>query len=611
MRALAVGLVILHHAGLGFSGGYVGVDVFFVLSGYLITGVILHDVDAGRWSWRGFYERRIRRILPVSAVAILAVLALAPMVFLPSESRQIADAAMWQAAFSSNLYYWQHTGYFDLDSRMQPLLHFWSLAVEEQFYMVFPVLLVAAYRRSRRAAMWLIVAAAATSCLMSVWPVVSPYFEHGDTYYLLPSRAWELLAGAGLWFVPRCAWRAGVRDALTWAGLAGIVAASWLYTPETAFPGFAAGLPVLGTVLVIWAQGDGVTAAGRVLSWRPLRYVGRISYSLYLWHWPALVFVPLVWGPGYTWAALAITAGLSVLSYHGIEQPLRKPSGPLEQVHWRFAALACLAVVWGGMQIAPPKEDATRWVSYITSPEAVRQKDLRQIGDLGGDGPAFVLWGDSHANALVPGVDLAAQQHGVWGYVIARPGCLPMDAYQWWHGESCPEDRATIDETYRFIREHRIPTVILASRWSIFTATTPESRSLRAIGLDPHAPGDNIPVFNEAVRRSFARLHDMDVRIIAVTQPPELSFDPRTAWEVPWRFAPKTVGLDGHHRQRAAALPALRRADAVVDVDDLFTHGGSARWYRDGELLYSDDDHMSSAAARMLAPQLAAAMAGQ
>jgi peptidoglycan/LPS O-acetylase OafA/YrhL len=332
LRAIAVLSVLFFHADLGCSGGFVGVDVFFVVSGYLITGLILKDIDAGRFGITQFWERRIRRILPALSIVVLFCLAMGWFFFSPLDYRKLGQSAFAQALLVSNIFFWQtagKAGYFDESSvEITPLLHTWSLAVEEQFYLLFPFLLLACRGFSRRRLARLTLVLGAISLGLSVY---CSYYYRVANFYLLPTRAWELLIGA--WPAIVLSTRDPARwlkESVSWAGLAAILAAIFLYNRETRFPGITALPPCVGAALIIWANRSSCTSVGKILAWPPLVYIGLISYSLYLWHWPLLAFGRyLVPGPlsvGERGLLLLIGLVLAALSLKFVETPFRQRS---------------------------------------------------------------------------------------------------------------------------------------------------------------------------------------------------------------------------------------------------------------------------------------------
>jgi peptidoglycan/LPS O-acetylase OafA/YrhL len=329
LRALAVLLVLGFHLEMRqFSGGFIGVDVFFVISGYLITGIIAKEIDASRFSILGFYERRVRRILP----ALFAVMAASSLLIfrylLPSEVISYAKSMLGATFSYSNFYFWSTSDYFDAPAHTKPLLHTWSLAVEEQFYVVLPLLLLFLARQWSRRRNSILVALALLSLGWSAW---SAYHSPDAAFYLPVSRAWELLTGSllALNIVPAIHSR-WARETSSLVGLALICYAAVFYTSTTPFPGFAALLPCVGSAMILASGRHGSSMVGKILSLKPITFIGLISYSVYLWHWPLIVFTKMGFLPEiprrhifYVPIIVALSLILGYLSWRFIEQPFR------------------------------------------------------------------------------------------------------------------------------------------------------------------------------------------------------------------------------------------------------------------------------------------------
>lgn len=350
LRAIAVMAVILFHAGLTqFSGGFVGVDVFFVISGFLITTILIKDQERGGISISKFYQRRAKRIMPVLFVVILATLPVTWMFLPPPELKSYFSSIAATATFSSNILFWYESGYWDTATSLKPLIHTWSLAVEEQYYIVFPLLVMAAWRLGRAWFTAIILALVAAS----LW-----FAEHYLTtdpmmsFYMLPSRAWELLVGSitALYLLRRTTPISSgpLNQVLSLAGLGMIVYAILTYTEQTPFPGINAALPVIGTALIIAATGPR-TLVGFILGSKPFVLIGLISYSAYLWHQPILaVFKLRGFGEVSTAGsilAIALTLGLSVLSYRFVEKPVRLGASVFGSKPFTSTAVATIAFV--------------------------------------------------------------------------------------------------------------------------------------------------------------------------------------------------------------------------------------------------------------------------
>ena len=324
LRAIAVIPVILFHAGIsGFSGGFIGVDIFFVISGYLITSILIDDIEKGQFSLIGFYERRARRILPALFLVMLACIPFAWMWMLPSSLKDFSQSIIATNLFSSNILFWRESGYFDSIAEKKPLLHTWSLAVEEQYYIIFPLFLFFAWRRSEKHVFRITVAFALCSFLLSEWG-----WRNYTTanFFLSPTRAWELLAGSiTAYHVRRCGIQSN--NALSCLGLLGIFLGVILFSDSTPIPSVFALLPVVSVVLLV-IYTDSKTWVGRLLSTQILVGVGLISYSAYLWHQPLFAFARIrsVEHPsGVVMLALSLLAiALAWLGWKYVEKPFRR-----------------------------------------------------------------------------------------------------------------------------------------------------------------------------------------------------------------------------------------------------------------------------------------------
>ena len=289
LRALAVLPVILFHAGFElFGGGFIGVDIFFVISGYLITTIIIDDIENNRFSLAHFYERRARRILPALFLVSISMVILAWITFDLLTLRKFGNAIIGVGTFLSNVVFWRAEGYFDESAELNPMLHTWSLAVEEQYYLFFPIFLLSIWGFGRNFTFWVIVVLAILSLSLSEWG-----WRNMPTanFYLAPSRIWELLAGSISAFIVK---KYGVRDNNLFSlfGFLAIIFSIFIYDQSTPFPSIYTLIPVLGIVLLILFA-DKTTHVGRLLSNKLLVGVGLVSYAAYLWHQPLLAFTRL------------------------------------------------------------------------------------------------------------------------------------------------------------------------------------------------------------------------------------------------------------------------------------------------------------------------------
>ena len=329
LRAIAVVGVVLFHAGLGMPGGFAGVDVFFVISGYLITRLILRDLKLGDFSILTFWERRIRRILPALTVVVVAVLVTGWFLSLPFHYLVTGQSAIALAALSSNIQFWRTTDYFAPDAEENPLLHTWSLSVEEQFYIIVPFLLFLLFRlRQGHLIPTLLMIGCMVSLILSVYHL---RIDPSGAFYLLPSRAWELGVGSMLAVLPPARSRP-VQSALGYTCLALILLTFFFFDPRFPFPGIAALPPVLGAAFIILAGYKNTNESSpepmvtRVLGFQPIVFVGLCSYSFYLWHWPFFAYHRYLFSsppkPSIAVGYIVISFLMAITSLYLVEKPL-------------------------------------------------------------------------------------------------------------------------------------------------------------------------------------------------------------------------------------------------------------------------------------------------
>ncbi len=479
LRAVAIIPVLLFHAGIGaVSGGYVGVDVFFVISGYLITSLIREDLEAGRFSILGFYNRRIRRILPALVFVAVTTAFAALLILTPAALTDFSKSLASVSAFASNFYFWKASGYFENSALLRPLLHTWSLAVEEQFYIFMPIAAYLVHRFFR--ARWFSIFAAAALASLALSMLATQRAPTAN-FFLLPTRAWELLLGALLAgaTLPRVGeW---TRQALSLLGLALIVWAALAYDDATPFPGVAALVPCLGAALVI-AFADR-TWAGQALASPPMVAIGLISYSLYLVHWPIAVFwrTLTLREPNLTDAAgiIALSLAIAAFSWRFVEQPFRKRGTSSNAMvigigATALAAMGALGVLGWAANGLPQRFPHTAPVETAEQAEALwrngvcfYQHDIpyeswrAEQCVINPDGAIPVLlWGDSFAAHYAPGIMDTASQARVYQYTAA--GCPPVLSY---YSYALPQCQAFNANALRIVEDLKIKRVILSARW--------------------------------------------------------------------------------------------------------------------------------------------------
>ena len=641
LRAFAVVPVVLFHAGVpGFSGGYVGVDVFFVISGFLITGILLRSVQTDRFSLLQFYERRIRRIFPALFAVLAATTVCAVCLLFPRELTNFGKSLFATSLFYANYHFMHDTAYFAAPADSKPLLHMWSLAVEEQFYLLFPVYLYAVWRWLRPWLLTLTLALSALSLGYSIWLMAN---APDQAFYSAPARAWELMLGSLLaMFISQRPAHSLLTphraSALTLLGLALICGPVVLYSESTAFPGAMAIPPVLGSALVLWAtQTTGNRAAG-LLSMPPLRFVRLISYSLYLWHWPVFVLYkiyaiePLTGTQ--TMSMLAAVLGLAILSWRFIERPFRLGGRVSSRTKVVGAGVATMVVGLSvGAAMALGDGLPRRFSSEVHRLLAVRDDapsaaDCRPLaadsaprvrlcalGVLTGVAPTFVVWGDSHAEALLPAISAAARQAGVSGLAYVRGGCPALagvaqarDGYR-----DCDE---TAESFMKFVADQpQLERVVLISRWAIYAMG---HRFGAELGHTVYITDDdattpsiatNQAVFERGVARTLGWITRLGRQATVVSQVPE------TEYSIPLTMA-RAAHLDrpvdlGPTRQDYLARQATVEATfarqlpnsqvVILRPERVLCAQEACPVAADGIPLYRDSNHLTRTSALALA----------
>jgi peptidoglycan/LPS O-acetylase OafA/YrhL len=519
LRAVAVLLVFAYHLeAFSVFGGFVGVDVFFVISGFLISSVILREIDESRFSLAAFYERRIRRIFPALIVMMFLSTIAAYFFMLPSELVSFAKSLVAALFSVSNFYFWRESGYFSPNGN-KPLLHTWSLGVEEQFYIFFPLFLMLVRRyfsgQFRRA----VIGVAAGSFLLSVF---GAYADPTSAFYLPVTRIWELLLGTmlSLHIFPAIQSRIW-RNLFSAIGLLLIVASAFAYSNRTHFPGIAALAPCCGAALIIAAGEAGTSVVGRLLSLQPVVFIGLISYSLYLYHWPVIVFQQMsmiqlrnVSNRNVHAAILVFSIAIATLSWRFVEAPFRRGRWMLRGASaFRFAGACTMVLAAIGLGILAFRGFPSRYTAaevaissyldsavparsgscFIESGQAVAEKF--DVADCMHQDPSrknYLLIGDSHAahvwyglHTVFPDVNfLQANASGCEPTIQHKQTRLldPLDDFLW--GDAC---KPMMEYVYKdYLPTHHVDRILIAARWE------PEDlprldytiRALKGQGLD-------------------------------------------------------------------------------------------------------------------------------
>jgi peptidoglycan/LPS O-acetylase OafA/YrhL len=477
LRALAVIPVILFHAGFEiFGGGFVGVDVFFVISGYLITSIIINDIEKERFSIINFYERRARRILPALFFIMLITIPFAWMWMIPTQLSDYSQSLIAVSLFASNILFWRESGYFDAAAEEKPLLHTWSLAVEEQYYLLFPVFLFFAWRFGKNKVFWAIVFIAAISLIISElgWRKYP-----SANFYLAPARAWELLAGSMAAFIIQ---KKGIQKSnlLAFIGLSFILVSVFIFDKSTPFPSLYAILPVVGVFLIV-LYGDKETLVGRLLGNKILVGIGLISYSAYLWHQPIFAFtrIRLLNYPSDLLMIFLclISIFLAYFSWRYIEKPFRSKnivnkkqilifslSGVLFFTSIGFLGhFGVIKSKFKAATFANWRDESLCIVSKTTDFDLVKDEMKERCHSPKGNNN-FILIGDSHAESLSKNLRLMIEKRGGNLITLLHNACLPVPGTSRYpFQQKCVENK---EAYWKFIQSSNA-TVILSARWRL------------------------------------------------------------------------------------------------------------------------------------------------
>lgn len=642
LRAIAVIVIILFHAEIAsFAGGFVGVDIFFVISGYLITRLIVADMDSGGFSIVTFYKRRVRRLFPALFAMLAVTLAVGILILLPRDLASLGRNVTGTTLFVSNFFFWEQAGYFEGDSHYKPLLHTWSLAVEEQFYIVYPLLLgLLRHWWPRSIKPVLLALAIASFCSAVLMMRIDPT----AAFYLAPFRAWELLLGALIVLRIFPAPSARLADLLSLCGAALILGSVLLYSDLTPFPGVSALAPCMGTALILYAGEQTRPVVNRLLALKPIVFIGLISYSVYLWHWPIFVYVRYYAieqlstqdSVGLLLCSLAVGA----LSWRLIEMPFRKSAGwrispPVFRLASGVMALSLFAggsiYAANGLPDRVPKQ-SQRLSDYALSmnPESdmcadvalqLRKGSPCTIGPP--DRARIFLWGDSHAGALFGAMQVLAKEgHStIYG---ATPRCPPL--------LGLGTDAACIDANQQrldYVLAHpEIDTVILAARWSLYLQGRMVEGTAETNGNLPRlfdAAGHEYEPFTRDASRQFRyafyalvkRLLSANKKVVLLYPVPETGYDiPSTLARINMQGgnpADFTIPRGVYDRRQLEALGLLdqlgrRRSLYRIYPEDAFCNRTDCMTSIDGRPLYFDSHHLSIPGSRILLPQLRAAL---
>ena len=640
LRAVAVIPVLLYHAGLGMPGGFVGVDVFFVISGYLITHLIIAEIAQGQFSILSFYERRARRLFPALFAMMAATILAAYFIMLPFDLEDLGKSIVATTFFAGNIWFYMEQGYFNEAAELQPLLHTWSLGVEEQYYVVFPILLVILNWVFKFQRLFLFIGLFALVSFVA--SILALRNAPEAAFYLPHLRAWELLIGSLLGLAVWRGWVAKIPISgisLHLVSLLGLALIIWpiiSYSPETPFPGLSALPPCLGTAILIGSGHIGGSITARLLSLRPTVFIGQLSYSLYLWHWPIISLgfyvtggLSLLQGIG----CLIATGFLAYLSWRFIELPVRrnKRIGQSTIFAASFGLMAMTVMVglmfWrteglpgrfdpAFLALADSQNFAhdRRECHFVTAKRA-REGDVCLRG-FEGAVASFVLIGDSHADAFSPALFDAASHLRLAGYQYTDGDFRPLPGVKMRHAK---ED-TRIEDLIKFLEARpSIKTLIYTGFWQHqFTGNS--YRHSGDVWVDENYDGSgsnyNRAATINGLTRLAARLPNHEI-ILLDDVPTGQSLDARAQLRLRRFNIWQTAGLpyEQYQKQRNQYEPYL--LEAAQKADNLHYHSifhnicdaDICPLFEDSVLLFRDGDHLSWKGALKLSSSVQAFLA--
>lgn len=624
LRALAVIPVILFHAGIGlFSGGFIGVDIFFVISGYLITTIILSEKKSGVFSLANFYERRARRILPALFLVMLATIPLAYLWFIPSDFKDFSQSLFAVTVSLSNFLFLSESGYFESATELKPLLHTWSLAVEEQYYLLFPLLLISMWKWKRSWMILVLVMLALASISLAQWASLN---EPKAAFYLLPTRFWELLIGSFVAAYLLKREQVAESSFLSSVGLLLIVYSMLFFDNQTPFPSVYTLIPTLGAALVIlFTTKESYTYV--LLSNKVMVSIGLISYSAYLWHFPLISLAKYrMMGEVDNWVMaglLGCTFMLAWLTWKYVETPTRDRRKFKRPLLIKFSIIGSL--FFGGIGYyghtnngLENRGDFSKYYNKTqlnvgkraTKTVSAKYNNLRVRG---GSPPSIALIGDSHTGRLFNQFEI--KNPGVGFLAISGPHCAPIAEFKLLKGGGkgwCRDINNKVFDT--ILDSNEIETVILFAEWSNYTTGYRDNDRPSLVSYRDNTSGsvsDNIQVFKVAFLATIKNLKEAGKRVIIINSTPEFPVSVFDTYIKKNHFNEENVliniTVEKYNVRNQAVQSIFSGLDGVdfVDVKPLFCGKLYCQGVApQGNILFSDTNHLTEKGAKIITDEL-------
>jgi len=637
LRAIAVIPIILFHAGFEtFSGGFIGVDIFFVISGYLITNVINSELDQDRFSIINFYERRARRILPALFLLMLVSIPFAWFWLLPLEMKYYSQSLVAVSLFASNILFWLQTGYFDPSSDLKPLLHTWSLGVEEQFYLFFPIILIFLRKSGSRWTFSSLTLILILSLGIAEW---ASYAFPSASFYLLLARVFELLIGSFAAFYlqqsNQISFNKSIREFTSLLGIILIAYATFFFNKETPFPSFYALVPALGTVLIILFSTQ-ETAVGKFIGNKAFVSIGLLSYSAYLYHQPLFAFARhrIIFEPTKTTFIFlsSFVFILAYLSWYFVESPFRNKekfnrisifTGSIFITIF-FISFGLFGHLSNGFENYRLKDLKQVYTIPDLGTSLCHRKWLRNVNELknedfctlGIGDPTIAIIGDSHAGVLFTYADEYFKSMSISALAVTGELCAPLiNGFEL--SKHCKEVMSAAFK--KIIDNPKIKTVILVARWNIYETGLSDKKKSSLQDNEGRAttPNENITIFRRSLYKTLEILEKNNKKIVIVYNVPEFDMHAYNFIrkqhlfnDVPIATAagmlPK-ITIQKYHTQNYGVFSVFNEVKDRVrffEVERIFCPEQVCEQSSNGLPLYSDTNHLNMIGAKMLVPEL-------
>ena len=652
LRALAVMPVLLFHAGFqSFGGGYIGVDIFFVISGYLITTIILAELQTGHFSVIKFYERRARRILPALFLVMLTCLPFAWAWMSPTGLQDFSKSLVAVSLFLSNILFWKEAGYFAAANELKPLLHTWSLAVEEQYYVLFPLFLMLAWRFiNRRWMIGILCVGALASLAVSQWALTR---YTSASFYLLPTRGWELLIGAlaAFYLLPRGnepVTNLPLYQAASLLGLLMIIYSVFAFDKFTSFPGLSALPPTIGALLIVLFATP-ATFVGKLLGTKLLVGIGLISYSTYLWHQPLFSFAryaSLQEPSKLTYIGLVIASLiLAFLTWKFVETPFRnKQKISRKQIFW-FGLMGSLFFIAVGLFGIYNKGFEKRFNMPATlkssfgltnsahacfdKPNLTTNKDwLCNIGTNVDTKPQAVVFGDSHSKSLFDAFNSAALQANIHAVYSGSSYCTPLLGVYILRDDQAQVGCHLVNQrVFDYVKANNIKQVYLIGRWSVYTDGGYDGTEATWIGQTPDSKKDkelSRAAFAAGLKQTVAAYASIGAKLTIVEQVPQQTlnvqdlyykiYSNKAAGNNPQKITQNirelSVSKQQHLALQSFVSGQFRQYTQLnlLNFDDVFCRTGKCIFGNNQQSYYFDNNHLTTAGGKLVVDKVAADM---